>query len=286
VLINGALIGSFAVVDGQTGPVHLDFSFAPITGPNYTVRFEVTNEVPDGYGAHTLGYAGIHAGNVQLLGDIPREPVFRYSVRLPKHAWFLQEDVNNIYWFSVVAVYNAGTDPLYDWGWTNHPHFFNDDAVAGTFDPEVGWSWQELYDQTEQSEDMSFILFTRPECTLYGHPDYLEWLSVGKPDCWCYTRQCHGDADNLPYGKSNYWTSIPDLEVLKAAWNKNLATILGKKVIDFNPSCTSSCNVPLICADFDHKPYGKSNYRISIPDLAILKANWNVPNKPDPNCFD
>jgi hypothetical protein len=124
------------------------------------------------------------------------------------------------------------------------------------------------------------------KCFTSSHPDYDDWVDAGSPCCWCYPRQCHGDANNFPYGKSNYWTSIPDLEVLKAAWNKNLATILGKKVIDFNPSCTYSCNVLLICADFDHKPYGKFNYRVSIPDLAILKANWNIPNKPDPNCFN
>ncbi|MHC4500619.1 MAG: LamG domain-containing protein, partial [Planctomycetota bacterium] len=175
VFINGVLIGNFTVVNGQTGPVHLDFSFAPITGPNYTIRFEVTNEVPFMSGSHTLGYAGIHAGTVQLLGAA-REPVFRYSVRLPENAWFLQEDVNNIYWFSVVAVYKAGNDPQYDWGWTNHPHVFNDDAVAGSIDPAVGeWFWEELYDQTQRSEDMSFMLFTEPDCLSKTASEYNDW---------------------------------------------------------------------------------------------------------------
>jgi hypothetical protein len=216
----------------------------------------------------------------------PREPVFRYSVRLPQDAWFMQEDVNNIYWFSVVAVYKD-TVPNVHWGWTNHPHVFNDDAVAGYLDPAVGvWTWEELHDQVGNSQDMSFVLFTEPGCFPCDHPDYFEWLLVGKPDCWCDPRQCHGDADGLPYAKPNYWVSIPDLEVLKAAWNKDLATILGNKVIDFNPACSNSCSVPLICADFDHKPYAKPNYRVSIPDLTILKANWNIPNGPDPNCFD
>ena len=68
VLINSRVIGTFTVNSGQTGPVHLEFSFAAIPGPSYTVRFKVTNEVPTGAGSHTLGYAGIHAGTVQLIG--------------------------------------------------------------------------------------------------------------------------------------------------------------------------------------------------------------------------
>ena len=49
----------------------------------------------------------------------------------------------------------------YPWGWTNHAHWYMDDAVtgrplsssSGTFD------WQPLEDQTGASEDMSFMLF-------------------------------------------------------------------------------------------------------------------------------
>ncbi|MHC4574719.1 MAG: hypothetical protein ACYS76_11410, partial [Planctomycetota bacterium] len=67
VLINGVKIGSFIIVDEQIGPEHLEFTFPPIAGPDYTVRFEVTNNVPGGAGSHTLGYAGIHAGTVQLV---------------------------------------------------------------------------------------------------------------------------------------------------------------------------------------------------------------------------
>ncbi|UCD51726.1 MAG: LamG domain-containing protein, partial [Phycisphaerales bacterium] len=224
VLINGVPIGSFTVVDGQTGPVHLDFSFPPIGGPNYTIRFRVTNEVPAGCGSHSLGYAGIHAGTVQLLGETgPKEPVFRYSVRLPKHAWFQQEEPNDIYWLSVVAVYNADSDPLYDWGWTNHKHVFNDDAVAGYPDPgapEPTWQWEELYDQTEESEDMSFMLFTEPCLTPgrvvggnYITPDmYHLWVSLGKPECWCCPCHSRGDAN------CDCRINAIDVFALRAAW--------------------------------------------------------------------
>lgn len=133
-----------------------------------TVPFSHPNEVIWKYNAYDydevlVGYdKHPHTPGTDPLG---REPVFRYSVRLPEDEWFKQRDVNDIYWFSVVAVYDEDR-PNYDWGWTNHSHVFNDDAVAGYYDPAVGeWDWIELLDQTENSEDMSFILFTDPkEC--------------------------------------------------------------------------------------------------------------------------
>ena len=90
------------------------------------------------------------------------EPVFRYSVRLPNANWFRQPDYNRVFWLSVQAIYDVNM-PTHDWGWTNHKHIFNDDAVAGYYDDvnEV-WVWDELYDQMRASEDMSFMLFTDP----------------------------------------------------------------------------------------------------------------------------
>ena len=90
-------------------------------------------------------------------GDIT-EPVFRYSVRLPKTEWFVQDEPSKVYWLSIVAVYGTNV-PNYDWGWTNHKHVFNDDAVAGHPQGNGQWLWEELHDQTGKSEDMSFVLF-------------------------------------------------------------------------------------------------------------------------------
>ncbi|MHC4556930.1 MAG: GLUG motif-containing protein [Planctomycetota bacterium] len=106
------------------------------------------------------------------------------------------------------------------------------------------------------------------------HPDYNEWLEVGEPICWCYSRQCHGDADYKAQGKHKYWVSTNDLDILIAAWNKPFAEIENQKVD----------NVPLICADFDHKAQGTENYRVSTDDLDILIANWNQANAPAADC--
>ncbi len=51
---------------------------------------------------------------------VRREPVFRYSVQLPKENWFCQKSVNSVYWLSIVAVYKNPQDVGYPWGWTNH----------------------------------------------------------------------------------------------------------------------------------------------------------------------
>jgi hypothetical protein len=176
----------------------------PFSHPNNIIweyKAHDYDEVLVGYDKHPEGQAG------------PREPVFRYSVRLPKPAWFWQEDVNNIYWFSVVAVYDR-SNPSYDWGWTNHMYNFNDDAVAGYLDISGVvpiWRWEELYDQTGKSEDMSFILFTWP------------W-----PPCWGYLTQCHGDADG------DGWVKGSDFLALKNSWYKCYPDPLYDPCADFD----------------------------------------------------
>jgi hypothetical protein len=102
--------------------------------------------------------------------------------------------------------------------------------------------------------------------------DWDEFVAVGMPECWCYPRQCLGDADGLSFGaKDHFWVSIPDLTILKAAWNKAIGDMT-------DPTW--------ICADFDHAEFGaKDHFRVSIPDLTILKNNWNIPDGPAGTCL-
>ncbi len=127
------------------------------------------------------------------------EPVFRYSVRLPEDEYFCQQEPNSVYWLSVVAVYSE-SEPMYPWGWTNHEHMYNDDAVEGFFDG-IEWTWNELFDQNEppQSQDMSFVLFTGRTC----------WDLI----------ECAGQ----PFGDSTCDGSVnfADLAALKMGWMKN-----------------------------------------------------------------
>jgi len=106
------------------------------------------------------------------------------------------------------------------------------------------------------------------ECLIGGNAgpsEYSDWVTWGKPDCWCYCRQCRGDADGTKTGP--FWVTIPDLNLLSSAYNKVGAALV------LIPNG--------ICADFDHKQTGP--FRVTIPDLNILSAYYNKVVAP-PNC--
>jgi hypothetical protein len=133
-----------------------------------------------------------------------------------------------------------------------------------------------LEDGSQATVDLTRATDVTICCWGYPYPP-TQWEAVGRPDCWLAAvnpRQCHGDADGAAQGKTKYWVSTGDLDVLIAAWNKFFAEIDGQEV----------GGVPLICADFDHLPQGKKKFRVSVNDLDILVANWQVANGPPADC--
>lgn len=110
-----------------------------------------------------------------------------------------------------------------------------------------------------------------------SHPDYAEWVAVGKPECWAYPRQCHGDADGLMGGNDKtgfYYVGTADLNVLIAAW----------QVLEppDGPGIASIENG--ICADFARGQDGNPKsgfYRVGTSDLNRLVENWLVKEPPD-----
>jgi hypothetical protein len=177
----------------------------------------------------------------------PREPVFRYSVKLPDWAWFHQEAPDTVYWFSVVAVYDQ-RQPNYDWGWTNHEKVFNDDAVAGHQEVTGEWIWQELFDQTGESEDMSFILFTEPE----------------EPTCWDNITQCAGQTsgDGTCDGNIN----LADLFALKAYFGSCAPWTAPECCSDYNQSgCVNLGDLFILKAGFSSGPYVPSTGNQNCP---------------------
>jgi hypothetical protein len=108
------------------------------------------------------------------------------------------------------------------------------------------------------------------ECFPPGHLDYAQWLDVGMPECWCYPRQCHGDADGLLGGSPKtgfYYCGPGDLNILVSAWLV--------KEPPFGPGIASIPNG--ICADFAHNLGGSHKsgfYRVGPVDLNILIACW------------
>jgi hypothetical protein len=105
---------------------------------------------------------------------------------------------------------------------------------------------------------------------------YAEWVSVGKPACWAYPRQCHGDADGLAVTSSSgkYYVGTSDLNILIDAWEV--------KEPPFGPGIASIPNG--ICADFARDQEGGSKigwHRVGNNDLNILIANWLVKEPPN-----
>jgi hypothetical protein len=185
--------GSLLVVTKLIGSVRrADLGFFP---PSSDARTDFWVSSTDGALLMANALAWVASGSTSSNG--PHEPVFRYSVRLPEEKWFHQPDYNEVFWLSVQAIYDINM-PNYDWGWTNHKHVFNDDAVRYYFNPDIlQWVWDELYDQTGESEDMSFMLFTDPNvcstCANYNCDARVNFLDYADfADDWLWTGSAGG----------------------------------------------------------------------------------------------
>jgi uncharacterized Zn-binding protein involved in type VI secretion len=102
------------------------------------------------------------------------------------------------------------------------------------------------------------------DCMKESNPAWNDWVAWGKPDCWCYARQCRGDIDGMKYGP--FWVQVVDLDRFKAAFNK----------ID------TALPPGGICADLDHTKYGP--FRVQVVDLDIFKAYFNKIESLVPEC--
>ncbi|MBN1510651.1 MAG: hypothetical protein JXB13_01425 [Phycisphaerae bacterium] len=109
-----------------------------------------------------------------------------------------------------------------------------------------------------------------------SHPDYAEWVALGKPACWAYPRQCRGDADGRKDGSEKtgfYYVGPSDLNVLIAAWQV--------KEPPLGPGIAAIENG--ICADFARDQGGSAKtgiYRVGPTDLNRLVENWLVKEPP------
>jgi hypothetical protein len=131
------------------------------------------------------------------------------------------------------------------------------------------------------------------DCFPICHPDYDEWVLMGRPDCWCYPRQCHGDTDNQTEGGPKtgyYYVHFNDLNVLLAGWDVREPA---PPPIPSGPgivTCTAPNGVPCVCADFKHDQEGGAKtgyYRVHFNDLNILIASWNILEPaPPPDCLN
>lgn len=100
--------------------------------------------------------------------------------------------------------------------------------------------------------------------------EYTKWEYYDKPDCWCYKKNCSGDAD----GAKTFLkpVMISDLNIWKGAYNQSKTVVKALVVNGF----------PGICADFDRadtflKP-------VMISDLNIWKDYYNDSDGTVPYC--
>jgi hypothetical protein len=97
-----------------------------------------------------------------------------------------------------------------------------------------------------------------------GASEYADWVKWGRPKCWCYPRQCRGDADGKKIG---FWVALSDLTLLRSA--------ISKTDVQLAPVPNG------ICADFDHKKVG---FRVALSDLTILRAYISKVDAQVPTC--
>jgi len=105
----------------------------------------------------------------------------------------------------------------------------------------------------------SFVDMGADEDYPHCDPQYDDWVSMERPNCWMTPYQCDGDADCKTSGfPFNYRVFSGDLALLIDNWQKKA----GDPTLD-------------PCADMDHKDSGfPFNYRVFAGDLAILIDNW------------
>ncbi len=114
------------------------------------------------------------------------------------------------------------------------------------------------------------------DCFPSNYPGYADWVAFTKPDCWCYGRQCRGDADGKKQGSAALgyqYVSTNDLIRLANAWQ-----------IKEPPKGPGIGTVPGgICADFDHGKQGSAALgymRVSTNDLIKLANSWQIKEPP------
>jgi glucuronoarabinoxylan endo-1,4-beta-xylanase len=156
----------------------------------------------------------------------------------------------------------------YSWTWTIDSSTYHATGVNPTIDLPAGKHTIELIVNDGLLDSTPDYVDVVIPCLRTDAPEYADWVTWGKPDCWCFKRQCRGDADGRKLGAFGFWVSMADLNLLKTCINKP-DTVLQ--------------NIPGgICADFDHT--ATSGYRVSDADLNIFRTYFNKRQTSVPCC--
>lgn len=100
-------------------------------------------------------------------------------------------------------------------------------------------------------------------CMKDTNPDFDTWDGLGRPDCWCYAKQCKGDADGLSQVNDLLAVFTDDLAIFVSAYAQPTLPEGG------------------VCADFDHQAQVNDLLRVFTDDLAIFVGSYGSPGVTD-----
>ncbi len=129
-------------------------------------------------------------------------------------------------------------------------------------------------DPNADNSPRTVTIMLSPACFPSDHPDYDQWVMAGKPDCWCYPRQCHGDADGNKEGSpigGYYYVGPGDIGVMVPGWMVR------------EPPKGPGISAAQACGDYDHAMQGNiigGYYRVGPGDIAIMVDTWMVKEPP------
>lgn len=129
---------------------------------------------------------------------------------------------------------------------------------------------------TSNLPQTAVVKFGTPPCVKETAPFYADWVAFGNPPCWCYARNCKGDADGKSQGIAAtgiWYVGTNDLNLLVKAWQV--------KESPKGPGVLSITNG--ICADFARDKQGIAAtgiWRVGTNDLNILVTNWQIKESP------
>ena len=139
-----------------------------------------------------------------------------------------------------------------------------------------------LEDPDEEVGDVNLVgCVIRQHCLIGGNAGALEhsyWVTWGKPNCWCYQRQCRGDINGLK--TMNKWVQSADLNLFRNAYGKTnaqLALITGGICADLNHKPTMGKHVQSADLTIFRKYYGDATAAIPTCDLADPPNGYSVP---------
>jgi len=186
-------------------------------------------------------------------------------------------DINSSYFLNTSGPDNGYGEPLTDSQMKQKANFVNWDFVNiwlmcadGLHYPFLRWQYPNV--NCGDGNDINDINDVN-ECFPFWPPyesQYSQWVSVGKPVCWCrqyanpqWNFQCYGDTDNKAEGIMKYRVYTSDYTRMFASWRLKATQFINN----------SDPNVS-ICADFDQKSEGLFKYRVYTSDYNVLIANW------------